>query len=119
MIKTTMLSISAAVLVFAVNLDYAADTQSMGNMNMQQEKSGSSVQMHKGHGVVNKINAGAGKVNISHEPIASMGWPKMTMDFTVQNKADLAAIKPGMVVDFDLAQQGKGYRISHIAPAKE
>ena len=42
----------------------------------------------------------------------------MTMDFSVQNKAELDAIKPGMAVDFEITQQGKGYRISHIAPAK-
>jgi Cu(I)/Ag(I) efflux system protein CusF len=48
-----------------------------------------------------------------------MNWPGMTMDFKVQNKADLATIKPGMKVDFELTVQGKGYQITHITPAKE
>ena len=47
-----------------------------------------------------------------------MNWPKMTMDFTVKNKADLEAIKPGMPVDFEITQQGKGYIITNIKPAK-
>lgn len=118
MFKSTTLSLSAAVLAFAANFGYAADTQGMGNMNMQQDMSTENMQMHKGHGVVNKINARAGKLNISHEAIASMNWPKMTMDFTVENKADLEAIKPGMAVDFELTQKGKSYRITHIQPAK-
>lgn len=118
MFKSTKLSLSAAVLVFAANLAYAEEMKDMGNMSKQQDMGSANMQIHKGHGVVNKINAAAGKVNISHEPIASMKWPKMTMDFTVQNKADLAAIKPGMAVDFEISQQGKGYRISRIVPAK-
>jgi Cu/Ag efflux protein CusF len=74
---------------------------------------------HQGHGVVNKINVSARKINISHDAIPSMNWPGMTMDFKVQNKADLATIKPGMKVDFELTVQGKGYQITHITPAKE
>ncbi|HQS58802.1 MAG: hypothetical protein B7Y56_10530 [Gallionellales bacterium 35-53-114] len=119
MFKSTTLSLSAVLLVFASNFGYAEEMKGMGNMNMQQDMGSESMQVHKGHGVANKINGAAGKVNISHEAIDSMKWPKMTMDFTVQNKADLAAIKPGMAVDFEITKQGKGYRISHIAPAKE
>jgi len=118
MLKATTLSLSAAVLLFAVQAGYAADTQGMGNMNMQQNMGSDAMQKHMGHGVANKINARSGKVNISHEPIDSMSWPKMTMDFTVQNKADLEAIKPGMPVDFELTQKGKGYTITNIKPAK-
>jgi len=43
----------------------------------------------------------------------------MTMDFKVQNKSGLAAIRPGMPVDFDIVQQDKGYRISRIVPVKK
>ena len=79
---------------------------------------GNHMQIHKGHGIVNKINEAAGKANITHDAIASMKWPKMTMDFTVKDKAGLAALKPGMAVDFDIAVEGRNYHISHIAPAK-
>jgi len=118
MFKLTTQILSASILSLAVNFAYAADTQNMGNMNMQSDMGSPNMQMHKGHGIANKINAKAGKINISHEPIDTMNWPKMTMDFTVQNKTDLEAIKPGMAVDFEITQQGKGYRISHIVPAK-
>ena len=114
--KTIMMSLSAAALMLAVQSTYAADTPQMGNM--QKDMGAGSTKMHKGHGIVNKINARSGKVNISHEPIESMNWPKMTMDFSVQNMADLEAIKPGMPVDFELTQKGTGYMISNIKPAK-
>lgn len=119
MFKSTTLSLSAVVLVFAANFGYAEEMKGMGNMNVQQDMGNANMQVHKGHGVANNINAAAGKVNISHEPIESMKWPKMTMDFTVQNKTDLEAIKPGMTVDFEITQKGKGYRITHIVPAKQ
>lgn len=117
MFKLNTLSLSAAALIFAANITLAADMHSMDNMQMG--AASDNMQTHKGQGVVNKINAKSGKVNITHEPIESMSWPKMTMDFSVINKADLESIKPGMAVDFELAKQGKSYRISHIAPAKK
>ena len=118
MFKSTKMYLFVVVLVLAVQSGYAADKQQMGNMNTQKELSSEGMKMHTGHGVVNKINVVAGKVNISHEPIESMNWPKMTMDFTVKNKADLEVIKPGMPVDFEITQQGKGYIITNIKPAK-
>jgi len=119
MLKSMMLSVFVAVLALAANVSFAEDMNGMGNMNMQKDMGSDGMQVHKGHGVVKKINAASGKVNISHEPIPSMNWPGMTMDFKVANKDDLAAIKPGMKVDFDLTVKGKGYQITHIAPAGE
>lgn len=118
MFKSVMLKMIVALMAVAANATYAGVNPDMGNMNMQHDGQ-AAMQVHKGHGVVNKINAQAGKINISHDPIPGMNWPRMTMDFKVENKADLAAIKPGMKVDFDLTVQGKGYQITHIVPARE
>lgn len=118
MFKPTALSLFTAVLVLSVYPGYADEMKGMGDMNAQHEKESASMQTHQAHGVVNRINESAGKVNISHEAISTMGWPKMTMDFKVENKAELAAIKPGMAVDFELTMHGKNYYISRIAPAK-
>lgn len=76
-------------------------------------------QAHQGRGRVNKVDADAGKTNITHEAIKSLKWPKMTMDFTVQDKSALAGIKPGMQVEFELAKFGSGYRITSIVPARQ
>lgn len=115
---SSTLSLFVAVLMFTTHTAYADNMQGMGNMNTQQTTGNAAAKVHQGHGVVNKINLDTGKINITHEAIASLKWPAMTMDFDAQNKADLAALKPGMKVDFDLANFGKGYRITRIAPVK-
>lgn len=70
---------------------------------------------HQGKGKVNSVDAKAGKINLSHEPIASLDWPGMTMDFEVQDKAMLAKLKVGQKVTFTLIEIRKGkYVISGI-----
>jgi len=70
-----------------------------------------------GHGTVNSVDAAEAKVNLSHDAIKALKWPKMTMDFTVQDPALLSGIKPGMAVDFELTKTGGGYQITKITPA--
>lgn len=66
---------------------------------------------HEGHphsevtGVVNSVDAAARKMNVTHDPVPSLGWPSMTMDFAVASSVDLTALKPGSRVSFKL---GKG-----------
>jgi Cu/Ag efflux protein CusF len=76
-------------------------------------------QVHQGRGTINKVDMVTGKINISHEAISSLKWPKMTMDFNVQDKSALAGVKQGMKVDFELAKFVGGYRITRITPAME
>lgn len=75
-------------------------------------------QLHHAKGTVNKINPD-GSVNISHGPVNSLGWPGMTMNFQLQDKALLKGVNPGQRVDFEIARQADGsYAISGIAPTK-
>ncbi len=76
-------------------------------------------QAHKGQGTVNKLDILAGSVNLTHDPIKSLGWSGMTMDFKVKNKAALDKIKPGTKVDFEVTKETDGtFVITHIIPAK-
>jgi Cu(I)/Ag(I) efflux system periplasmic protein CusF len=76
-------------------------------------------QIHQGKGTINSVDAKAGKINLSHEPIASLDWPAMTMDFDVQDKALLTNLKPGQEVTFKLIEPRKGkYVISEITVIK-
>ena len=118
MLKKLVQVTMAVMMLGAVQFVAAQEMQGMSHDGMGMQGAAAEGQMHQGHGMVNKVNAQSGKVNITHEPIESMGWPRMTMDFNVQDKAELANIKPGMKVDFDLMMKGKGYRITKIAPAK-
>lgn len=77
----------------------------MGRQGMAGDK-GAQAKSHKGVGVVKSVDASAGKVTLQHEPISSLGWPAMTMPFTVQDKSALANLKPGQRVEFDFLQEG-------------
>ena len=74
---------------------------------------------HQGKGTINSVDAKAGKINLSHEPIPSLDWPGMTMDFDVQDKGSLTKLKPGQKVTFKLIEARKGkYVISEITVVK-
>ncbi|MHB8743435.1 MAG: copper-binding protein [Sulfuricaulis sp.] len=73
---------------------------------------------HAASGTINRVDTQAGQVNITHEPITSLGWPGMTMNFTVKDKTALRHITPGERVDFWLTKEGDHYVITKIAPAK-
>jgi membrane fusion protein, copper/silver efflux system len=74
-------------------------------------------QQHKGRGRVLAVEPGTGRVELDHEPIPSMQWPRMTMGFIVEDKAQLAKLKKGDAVEFELRAQPDGdgnYVISRI-----
>jgi membrane fusion protein, copper/silver efflux system len=57
---------------------------------------------HKGRGKVLEVDAKAGRVELDHEPIASLQWPSMAMGFAVPDRQALAQIKPGDTVEFEI-----------------
>jgi len=74
-------------------------------------------QMHKGRGTVSELDAAKGRVELDHEPIASLQWPRMKMGFLVEDKGQLAALKKGDAVEFELRakpDQDGNYLISKI-----
>ncbi len=73
----------------------------------------------KAQGVINKIDAEKKSINITHEPVESLGWPKMTMDLPVTKRVDLSTVKTGEKVEFTLKQgRDKQYRVIGIEAAK-
>ena len=76
-------------------------------------------EIHRGQGKVNSVDVKAGRLNITHEPIASLGWSTMTMDFEVQDKNVLTKLKAGQKVAFTFIDAGNGkYVISEITVIK-
>jgi plastocyanin len=63
--------------------------------------------LHQGVGTVNSVDAGKHTVNITHDPIKSLNWPKMKMMFTVDNSVDLSGVQAGDAVSFTLKPVGK------------
>jgi Cu(I)/Ag(I) efflux system membrane fusion protein len=75
--------------------------------------------MHKGRGTVTTVDAARGRVELDHEPIPSLKWPRMTMEFAVGDKAALAKLKKGDAVEFELrgeADKDGDHRIEKLTP---
>lgn len=62
---------------------------------------------HQAQGVLEAINAN-GTVSITHEPIPSLKWPGMTMDFTLTNSSLTTGIKVGSAISFELVERTPG-----------
>ncbi|OGS94039.1 MAG: hypothetical protein A2X75_03895 [Gallionellales bacterium GWE2_58_10] len=93
----------------------------MNHADMQNMKQSTSAttQGHKVEGVANGIDLQHGKINLTHGPIESLGWPGMTMDFAVKDKAILKGINPGQKVTFEVVQEGPGkFYVNRITPLK-
>lgn len=69
---------------------------------------------HQAQGILVAINSD-GTVSITHEPIPSLKWPGMTMDFALANSSLAAGIKPGSAVSFELVERAPGeYMITKL-----
>lgn len=80
----------------------------------QHQATAQTVAQHSGVGVLKAVNAKDSKVQIAHEPIAELGWPAMTMWFTLRDPLPLE-LKVGGAVRFELAQEnGKQWVIVKI-----
>ena len=65
-------------------------------------------------GTVNSVDAAGRTLNVTHDPIKALGWPKMKMQFTVDAGVDLSTVKAGDKVGFTLKGSGDDYTISEV-----
>ena len=73
----------------------------------------------RGSGKIVGIDSKAGSINIAHEPIASLGWPKKTEYIELQDKALLGNLRVGQKISFRLIEVRIGkYAISEITLLK-
>ena len=70
--------------------------------------------VHKGVGVVKKVDTAKSAVTLDHEPIKSMNWSAMTMTFAVKDKKLLDKLQTGKKVEFEFVQQGKDNVITDV-----
>ncbi len=61
----------------------------------------------EGTGIINAVDTKKHTVNMTHEPIAALKWPGMTMDFMVSGEIDLSDFKIGDSVEFSLKLDDK------------
>jgi len=105
--------IFAALSLLSVSEVFAQhDTMDMGGMEMG-SKNGKAETI-EGVGVVDSIDKAKGKVTLSHEPIASINWPAMTMDFAVEDKTLFNKLIAGKKVNFQFIKQGNHYLVTGV-----
>ena len=74
---------------------------------------------HVGNARINAVDAGAGKIDLSHSPIPSLQWPEMTMGFRVEDKKLLQGLKAGDRIIFEMRgepDKDGNYIITRIQP---
>ncbi len=69
----------------------------------------------QGSGVIKSLQGG--KITLSHEPVAALNWPAMTMDFTLAEGALPEGIATGESVEFEFQQAGDAYVVTKVRRA--
>lgn len=75
--------------------------------------------VHRGTGRITDLHIAKGRVEVDHEPIASLKWPKMTMEFVVGEPGALAHFKRGDLVEFEVRGEPNkdgDYVLQRLAP---
>lgn len=70
--------------------------------------------VHTGTGVITRVDAKTGELEMEHDPIPSLDWPGMTMGFDVRDKGILQGLKAGDKVEFDLVKSDGGFPVTAI-----
>lgn len=99
-----------------LGMDMGMDKPAMNDMSHKNMPEKTSEKMPIGHGKVMEVDAKAGKITLQHDPIPELGWPAMTMGFSVKDTHSLAKLKVGDTVQFELKSNPKTeqYDIEHI-----
>jgi Cu(I)/Ag(I) efflux system protein CusF len=114
LVVTTALFIVSALTApaFAQQSGMGGMKDEMKDMDMSKPAPMSPQTVHKGTGVVKKLDLTASTVTISHGPVATMNWPAMSMTFKVKDKALLNKLAMDKKVDFQFVQQGKDFVVT-------
>jgi len=73
-----------------------------------------SSKVFSGSGVIQEINADENTVKLQHKAIDALGWPAMTMDFSVMGDVDLSKLSVNEGVMFQLEKHGDNYMITSV-----
>lgn len=79
-----------------------------------QGKGGASAASGTHHAMAVVREIGNGKVTLEHDAIKSLGWPAMTMAFSVKDKAVQEKLVTGKKVEVDFRKEGTSYVITAV-----
>ncbi len=63
---------------------------------------------HRAVGTLDEVDAKTGVLLITHEPVPSLAWPRMTMEFVPANDSLAKGLKPGAAIGFDFVERKPG-----------
>ncbi len=88
------------------------DSMDMPGMDMNQKAP--TLSSNEAVGVVKKIDRANGMVTLAHEPVKTLGWSAMTMNFSVEDKALFDKLIPGKKVAFEFVKKGNKYVVTSV-----
>jgi Cu/Ag efflux protein CusF len=71
---------------------------------------------HYALGVVQQADRASGAVTLAHEPVPTLKWPAMTMQFKVADPALFERLLAGARVAFEFVAEDSGYRMLNAIP---
>jgi Cu(I)/Ag(I) efflux system membrane fusion protein len=75
------------------------------------------VQRYSARGTIQAVDREGRVLNLAHGPVEDLGWPAMTMDFSVAAEVDLGPLEPGQDIHFTMRKGEDGrYLIDAIQP---
>jgi Cu(I)/Ag(I) efflux system protein CusF len=111
------LTVIAALLAVASQQASNAGSPSAASAHPMQMKNDTVATKASASGIVTVVDAKAGKITISHGPVAALNWPAMAMAFAA-TPAQLASVHVGQKVDFEFVSKGMDGTLTRIAPGK-
>jgi Cu(I)/Ag(I) efflux system protein CusF len=84
-----------------------------GMKNEKTEKDATGM-THQADGVVKSVDTAKGIVTLAHKPVATLGWPAMSMGFAVKDKSMLDKLTVGKNVHVGFKKQGDDYVITSV-----
>ena len=88
--------------------------EDMSDMQDTEKSEMVTVKKVSGSGVVKMIMSEDRKLNLQHEPIEDLGWPAMTMDFSVADGVEISGLSVDDNVMFQLEQRNDRYLITSV-----
>jgi len=63
---------------------------------------------HQATGVVISVDRAKSAAMLAHDPVNSLNWPAMTMEFKVKDPALLRGVETGARISFEFAEESPG-----------
>jgi Cu(I)/Ag(I) efflux system protein CusF len=111
--KRNVALFSSLILSLSVQLTAYATDMDMSNMEMDSSSTASASAI-EAVGIVDDIDEAKGIVTLSHEAIKSLGWPAMTMKFTVSDTKLFKKLSKGKKIHFAFIQQKGKYLVTYV-----